>query len=390
MQHNNAYEISIFLEDQELDAIPSNLSFTQRDSIYQLYPVASLKFNDIQGHFSEYLSFINGTKVKIVYGTIDEYFPCEYTIVRNSIPDQQSMHSFGGISEISLLHYFSFNQTKKSFAYKDEISNIIKKLTSSFSNRTIDVTENKGTWYQSLITDADFMENQLLPFSYSSSASKTPFFLFINSNNEFNFQSYNSLFSKTAVEELKFTKKGTPEALGRDSIHTIFPYQPNVNNIRHTLHSYFSTFDKSGANVISDDSIKDFIHNGKQIPIIANLDNFTDYQCLYSNDVDDKDIKNNNLGLKMFQKRDCFTIDKVVVVTTLNKKLCAGKKVKISVPTFSDKEIEELSSRYSGEYIIESSYHTWNSTQGNTILIISRQGTKLPNTYRNASKIIKE
>jgi hypothetical protein len=388
MEHKNSYEINISIEEQELDSNASNFSFTQKDSIYQLYPTASFKFNDIQGHFSEYLSFINGTKTKIVYGTTEEYFPCEYFIVKNSIPDQQSMHSFGGVSEISLLHYYAFNQSKKSFGYQDEISNIIKKLTQSFKDRVIDVTENKGFWYQSLVTDADFMEHYLLPFAYSSSASKTPFFLFIDSNNTFHFQSYNSLFNKKVVEELRFTKKGTPEALGRDSIHSIFPYQTNLLDIRHTLHSYFSSFKKSGAADITEEVIKDFIYNGQQIPIIANLDNITNYTSIYSEDVDDKDLKNNNLGLKLFQKRNSFTVDKVVVVITLNKNLCAGKKVKILVPTYSDKENEELSARYSGEFLIESSYHTWNSVQGNTILILSRQATKIPTSYRNAKKLI--
>jgi len=388
MEHKNSYEISISLEDQDLDTPASNFSFTQKDSIFQFYPTASFKFNDIQGHFSEYLSFINGTKIKITYGTTEEYFPCEYVITKNSIPDQQSMHSFGGISEISLIHYYAFNQSKKSFAYKDEISSIIKKLTQAFQDKNIDVTENKGTWYQSLITDADFMEHYLLPFAYSSSASKTPFFLFIDSNNTFNFQSYNSLFSKKAVEELRFTKKGTPEALGRDSIHSIFPYQSSLQEIRHTLHSYFSSFKKSGVVDITEEVIKDFIYNGQQIPIIANLDNITNCTSIYSEDVEDKDLKNNNLGLKLFQKRNSFVIDKVVVVITLNKKLCAGKKVEIAVPSYNDKENEELSARYSGEYLIESSYHTWNSVQGNTILILSRQATKIPTSYRNAKKLI--
>ncbi|MGD9678180.1 MAG: hypothetical protein AB7V16_07425 [Vulcanibacillus sp.] len=388
MVHNNKYEISISLEDQELDSIPSNFSFTQKDSIFNLYPTASLKFNDIQGHFSEYLSFINGTKINITYGLPDEYFSCDYAIIKNSIPDQQSIHSFGGISEMSLLHYYSFNQSKKSFAYKDEISNIIKKITPSFTDRKIEVTENKGVWYQSLITDADFMENYLLPFAYSSTSSKTPFFLFIDSNNTFHFQSYASLFSQKPVEDLQFTKKGTPESAGKNSIHALFPYQSSLSEIRHTIHSYYSQFKKDKVFDINEDIINDFIYQGKQIPIISNIDNVMDYQTLYSDDVEDVDIKNNNLGLRLFQKRNNFTVDKLVVAINLNKNLCSGKKVNILLPTFSDKEIEELSARYSGEYLIESSYHIWSSTQGSTILILSRQGSRFPSSYRNIKKLI--
>lgn len=389
MEYKNTYNINILLNEQEFDIIPSNFSFVQKDSIFQLYPTAYIKYNDIQALLSEYLAFVNGTKVTIDYGTIENSYSCDYVVVKNSIPDQYSTNSLGGMSEISLLHYFSFNQSKKSFAYKDEISNIISKLTSYFKKKIIEKTENKGIWYQSLITDADFMEHYLLPFAYSSTSSDTPFFLFIDSNNVFHFQSYHSLFTQKSVIELRMYEKGTPSSLGKDAIQAIYPYQSNLLEIRNTLNPYFFNFNNNASYTIFNDTIKKHLYGNKKIPIIFDTNNvYTDVVNLYSEDIEDVNTKNNNNGLKLFHKRNIFVNDKLIIALNLNKDLCAGKKVTVSIPSFGDKENKELSLRYSGDYIIESSYHSWNSAMGNTILVVSRQGSVFHNSYRNVKNII--
>ncbi len=388
MIYNETYEIKISLDGDEIDYTPSAMAFRIKDSIFSLYPTASLNFQDLDGLFSEVLAFVNGTKVDIVYGLRDETEECSFTIIKNSVPDQANANSFGGNLEASLVHHYMYNQSKKSFAYKDEIGNIIKKLISTYNFKKVNIetTVNKGYWYQSLVNDAEFMNNYLLPFAYSTN-SNTPFYLFINSANEFYFQSHKTLMNQNSVEELQLTSKGNVQSNAKNAIQGIYPYQTSISELRSSLHQHVSNFSKDGDFQFEEEIIEDFKGDGK-LPLIANLDNVTDYYSLYSEDVEDPDMKNNNLGLSLFKKRNAFTLDKVVVVLPINRKLCSGKKVKVMIPSYTDKQQEETSARYSGEYLVESSYHIWDGSKGVTILILSRQSLVLPSTYRNSNKLI--
>ena len=71
----------------------------------------------------------------------------------------------------------------------------------------------------------------------------------------------------------------------------------------------------------------------------------------------------------------------------LNVGLRSGKKVNILV-TASTTDQEESSMNYSGEYLIETSYHNWDMRSGSTNLVVSRPSITIPNTYFYKSKLV--
>lgn len=388
---NNRYEIEVDVDGVELDYAPSNYSFSLHDSIYKFYPTASFKMNDIGGLYNEFMSFVNGSKIDITYGIDDEFLTCPFSVIKNSIPDRNINNIVGGYTDISLLHEYSSSQTKKSYAYKDEISSIVKKLVGdyNFSKVNIDSTLNKGYWYQPFIFDAEFIQNILLPFAYSSDSNETPFFSFIDVNNQFNFKNYKKMFDSSYVEELVLFPQGSKESLGRNAIISVYPYQSSTSILRPIYNQYEHYFKKDFSFNEEEKTIDSYITtSGVNLPIKADLSNITSMLELYSEDVKDESLKNNNRGLSINRKRDFYTNDKIVTICNLNTNLCSGKKVKVSIPLSGDAKRQEESIRYSGEYIIESSYHTWNTRSGSSTLVLSRQAVKLPDTYRNKKATI--
>ena len=64
----------------------------------------------------------------------------------------------------------------------------------NFDKIDIENTLNSGYWYQPYINDSEFIMNYLLPFAFSNSSQNTPFYCWIDSNNEFHFKSFQSMF----------------------------------------------------------------------------------------------------------------------------------------------------------------------------------------------------
>lgn len=390
MIFNNRYEIDIKIDDVQLDSSPSNYAFSLHDSIYKVFPTASFKINDLGGLYNEYMSFVNGSKIEITFGLDSDFLVCPFTVIKNSIPDKSVNNSVGGYTELSLLHEYFYNQTKTSFAYKDEISSIVDKVTNyNFSKKNIDKTLNKGYWYQPFIYDIEFIQDILLPFAYSSDSNETPFYCFIDVKNQFNFRNYKKMMDENYVEELVMYPTGSKESLGRNAIVSLYPYQSSLSDIKPIYNQYEYHFDKEGVLVEEENSIDNFIlEGGVNVPIKADLNNITSKLELYSDDIKDESLKNNNRGIAINTKKKIYTNDKVVVLCNLNINLTSGKKVKVSVPFSGDNQKEELSIRYSGDYLIESSTHTWNYNSGVTTLVLSRQSIKLPTNFRSKESTI--
>lgn len=390
MIFNNRYEIDIKIDDVQLDSAPSNYAFSLHDSIYKIFPTASFKINDLGGLYNEYMSFINGSKVEITYGLDSDFLVCPFTIIKNSIPDRSVNNSVGGYTEISLLHEYFYNQTKTSFAYKDEISSIVDKVTNyNFSKKNIDKTLNKGYWYQPFIYDIEFIQDILLPFTYSSDSNETPFYCFIDVKNQFNFRNYKKMMDENYIEELVMYPIGSKESLGRNAIVSVYPYQSSLSDIKPIYNQLEYNFNKEGVLVSEENPIDRFIlQGGVNVPIKADLENITSKLELYSEDNKDESLKNNNRGLAINTKKKIYTNDKIVVLCNLNINLTSGKKVKVEIPFSGDNQKQEASIRYSGEYLIESSTHTWNYRSGVTTLVLSRQAVKLPSTFRSKEATI--
>ena len=124
-------------------------------------------------------------------------------------------------------------------------------------------------------------------------------------------------------------------------------------------------------------------------PIIGDSSEITDIKPLYDNDVNLDDTENNNLGMMQNFYRDVICADKIIINTVLNKELVCGKCVNMKLPSYSSNISTENSLRFSGKYIIESSYHIWDGKNARTTLVCSKPSVNLTDNYRNKNLLFK-
>jgi len=391
--YQNRFFIGVTVEGKDLDFAPSAYSFVIKDSIHNLYPTASITFRDLSGQFNEFMTFVDGVKVAITYGLQDKNITCPFIITRNSMPEQISRTSAGGLLEIPLIHEYYFNQSKQSLAFNDEISNIIRKKAEKFNFKSIniDTTINKGIWYQPYLSDADFMVKNLLPFAYSSDSQSSPFYLYIDLNNNFYFKSYKKLYmDEKAIYKLKLAPNVTVESMTADVLYSFNPTQVSILDIKEELHRLLFNFDSSGVYDDVQDTISDYPSSGtnKFIPITWDLNNLTNTVELLSEDIQMENTRNNNIGLQNNSMKKAYNIDRVIMMCNLNTDLTSGKKIELNIPIGSDQDKIESSQRYTGNYLIETAYHKWTGALGKTILVCSRQDVNLPSNYTRNSILV--
>ena len=379
--------ISLKLNGNESELSPMNFTVMIFDSIYQLYPKVKMSVSDFEGVLNEYLAFINGTQIEISLGALDsEMKSCPYVVAKNAVPQQKTSSSgTGGDFEIELIHEYFARQFRKSKAYESNISDIIKSLVSQyeFSSVNIENTINSGLWYQPFINDSEFMYNYLAPFAYSNSSEDTPFFTFIDSNNNFNFKSFRSMFMENPIKEMSFASG--PDIIVNDTLFSSVNFsQVELSKIRPWFNTKYYSYDDKGEMNVDDDTILDYLNTTQgKYPMIGDSSNPTNIVSLYDYDVEQNDTENNNRGYLVNSHRDVITPDKIIINTILDKNLVCGKMLRINLPNVDSNATDENSLRNSGDYLIESSYHIWDGVNARTMLVCSKQNIKVTNDYRN-------
>lgn len=396
MEYDSRYSIGLTIEDITFDGPANNYSFTLMDSIYELYPRGSFLFSDASGIYSEFLTLVNGTKVAFTYGTVDTQITNTFNVLKESIPSQKLQANISGNIETNLIHNYYINQQKRSKAYTGEISNIIKSLASSydFTSTDLEETQSSGTWYQPFVNDAEFMSTFLLPFAYSTNASLSPFYLYIDANNSLNFKSLKTLFDQNSTE-LVLRSGASKNALAQGEILSIVPYQTGLDPLRKLQKRKLVNFAKDGTFNSNEDTFAQYPSyivgdiSNPVIPMHLETDLLSSYYSLLEEDIVSDSTKNKNLGLKVSSMRDMFLFDKVIITTNLNPSLYAGSKVSVTIPLGTNTK-EDLSSRFTGDYIVERSYHKWNGKNGASILVCGRGNIQIPKDYRNRSLVVRK
>lgn len=391
----NRANISLKIDGIDFTVNPSSVNFTLYDSIFNFYSKASLRCVDGTGNYEEYLAFINGTKVEFGFANnLETMIYTPYRVVKNSVPEQLTSQNPSGNLDISLIHDYFYYQDKKSKGYNNNISDIVKSLVSkyTFNKINIDNTLNSGIWYQPYMTDAEFIVKNLLPFAYSTDSDDTPYFCWIDSLNNFNFKSYNQLIQQQPVKELVYKSVGQFDTFEDNTIFKVFFAQTSLSDIRQCYNRIIGSYDENGNYVKNPrNSLISNYPKGSTlpIPIRADLNLVTSVFNNFDEDILLDENKNTKLGYNINNIRNTLFIDKIIIVVNFDRKLVAGKKIKISMPTTKSNDSSELSLRNSGEYIIESSYHRWVGNQALTMLVCSKQTVKLSADYYNFKNIIK-
>lgn len=379
--------ISLKVNGNDSGLSPMSFSVIEFDSIYQFYPKVKFIVSDYEGIANEYLAFVDGTEVEITFGESDDSVKkCKFVVAKNAVPQQKtSSNGIGGDFEIELIHDYFMKQYKKSDAYQSNISDIVSEIASKYQFDSIDVeqTLNSGYWYQPFVNDSEFIINYLLPFAFSNSAQNTPFYAFIDSNNVFHFKSFNSMFNSTPLKEITYGTYGIDIVANGNIFYSVNFSQLELSKIKPYFNCRYYNYDEDGNISLENDSLLKYTKSQGKYPIIGSSTNPTEIISLYDNDIKQDDTKNNNKGFAINLHKDVVLPDKITINTHLDKTLVCGNTITVNMPNVTSNSSDTLSLRNTSTYLIESSYHIWDSKNARTMLVCSKQNVNLTEQYRN-------
>ena len=379
--------ISLKVNGNDSGLSPMSFSVIEFDSIYQFYPKVKFIVSDYEGVANEYLAFVDGTELEITFGESDDTVKkCKFVVAKDAVPQQKtSSNGIGGDFEIELIHDYFMKQYKKSNAYQSNISDIISDIVSKYQFDSVDIedTLNSGYWYQPFVNDSEFIINYLLPFAFSNSAQNTPFYAFIDSNNVFHFKSFNSMFNSTPLQEITYGTYGIDIVANGNIFYSVNFSQLELSKIKPYFNCRYYNYDEDGNISLENDSLLKYTKSQGKYPIIGSSTNPTEIISLYDNDIKQDDTKNNNKGFAINLHRDVVLPDKITINTHLDKTLVCGNTIRVNMPNVTSNSSDTLSLRNTGIYLIESSYHIWDSKNARTMLVCSKQNVNLTEQYRN-------
>ena len=379
--------ISLKVNGNDSGLSPMSFSVIEFDSIYQFYPKVKFIVSDYEGIANEYLAFVDGTEVEITFGESDDSVKkCKFVVAKNAVPQQKtSSNGIGGDFEIELIHDYFMKQYKKSDAYQSNISDIVSEIASKYQFDSIDVeqTLNSGYWYQPFVNDSEFIINYLLPFAFSNSAQNTPFYAFIDSNNVFHFKSFNSMFNSTPLKEITYGTYGIDIVANGNIFYSVNFSQLELSKIKPYFNCRYYNYNEDGNISLENDSLLKYTKSQGKYPIIGSSTNPTEIISLYDNDIKQDDTKNNNKGFAINLHKDVVLPDKITINTHLDKTLVCGNTITVNMPNVTSNSSDALSLRNTSTYLIESSYHIWDSKNARTMLVCSKQNVNLTEQYRN-------
>jgi len=377
--HQNGYTITMKVNDHDFDLSPSEFSFVIHDSIYEMFPTLTLYLMDSSGMLQELLFGVIGTKLKITYGYDSKVMSATFKVLSDSTRGMLSQSSVAGMIQLDLVHEWYFDQEKQSNGYHDRISSIVREIAESYSftQMRINDTGNYEYWYQPNVSQFEFIENFLMPFSYSDKSNNTPFYCFIDNNNHFNYRHYKDLFSQKEITSLHLMDDSQESASG-NAITSFLRTRLDYESLQSALKRNFYEIDDTGnlqmyeADITEVPALKKKIFS---IPIIDDLQLVRGKVHLPEN-LNDED----RIGFITNSLADVVNLEKGTVDLSFNPMLKAGQKVMLNIPSAQDLEHQESSLYHSGEYIIEECFQKWSkdSDSGSTSLILGRQGGKAP------------
>lgn len=392
MEYQNSLNINLKFEDTDLELLPSTYSFSIEDSIYDTYTKGEFILKDSTGLLQEYLMTVEGAKYELTIGYEDSFIKVPFIAVDDTLEENLTVGLINGNVKIKLIHEFKSLQDIKSSYYKDKISNIVKKQAGSypFTKFDIEATGNDYEWYQLLKGQVDFINENLLPFAFSNSANKSPFFYFIDNKNQYNFKSFYSMIKGQKPISLTLTQ-GNDLATSSSSIIGIKRLRKGMDITYDLRHRKIYSFNESNGNLVeAEDYLADYPLNNKSIPIVGDKNLVTSYflQEDYNTDISTKE---NLQGLLNSSMRDSMTLDRFVITLPFNPDIIAGIPIELIIPTAEDSSSNDFN--LTGIYLVEKSVTAWDGENNlaTTYAIIGRKDTFLPSSlYSMKKRLINE
>lgn len=391
------YIINLSVDDKNVELDPDSYSFSITDSIYSLYNSCVFSFEDSTGFLQEGLGVARGNKYKLEYGVDDEINSCEYVIDTEALDEINLPGYLTGKVTLKLKNAWWYEQEIKNHGYTGRISNIIRDLASGYNFKEIDIddTGNEDQWLQTLMTDAKFITDMLLPNAFSRNANSSPFFAFITSDNVFHLRNWDSMMSEGRIAKLEY--KTNPGSNSQES--SIAQFNKTVSIKRWSSESkenwnlykrnIYKIDREDGELVKEEDAITDYPDsNNLKIPVIKDdNDPYTGYLNLQFTETS-TGRKENLVGQTYTSMKSGMFFDRFLGIFPFNPVLHSGRTVQLDVFTLESNGTK-LSKRFAGYYLIENCEHVWNGTTrtGFTKVLLGRKYLSLPSSYLLGPKL---
>lgn len=306
--------------------------------------------------------------------------------------DSQEINSRGNNSSVSIAGNFS-TLLKHSFvflpsvvkAYKGKTPNtVLSDIINEYGKNNFQAVETSSASkldmeviYNPALRPSEFIEKILLPLSSSTTSTlNSPFYAFIDSQNRLIFKDLVSLLQGKSVKAIQLKDSIALVGDPKKTINSFdaIPFSQLYSHIYDSIDTEICSIDANGKFSAVDTSLKNiapkmpFYNRKKSLRRYMSEDEFQtpDAYMRYQSGI------NNKL-------RAGYLTDKLVIRTPFDLDLTAGRKV--TLKSFMSYSGEEMLS-YSGDYIIESSVHSWNalSNSGTTQIVVGTPSPSIKET----------
>lgn len=336
---------------------------------------------------STYYGFAAGQEFELQIVLEDKRYSVPFCVTNEGLVSLNEQMPLTGLHELTLAHTLFKYQRRQSRAFNDTTSHILATIVSDleqetplkFASKELEETADAGRWFCPNLTEPEFLTKLLLPAMFGGD---TPYYCFITNNNEVVLKSWHSLWNQKPAFVFRLQYPPTLSSDGSLPIFNLNPLQMGYGASLKALNQLQFYLDEDGR--YQSKKFKDELDQGFKDKILAGMpvksppDVIQSQQALLDYDVDAGNTEAINGALDKSNLRPLLTQEKILVTVPLNPNIVAGKKVKVEMKQTADDKTEFM--RYSGEYLIETSYRqVGNGVAWNTC-ILSRPGKKIPDS----------
>lgn len=378
------YDVDVQLNGSEFTGNPGMILFTISDSIYDLFPRASLAFPDETVLFKSGGMLTDGFPIALSLGLDGKTIGCSYVVSQGETESPETKGFSSGALKLNLIHQGRALMTSRSRSLKGVISDVMSTVvdTLKFSSSHLEKTRGMGTWWQTGNNEEDLLLRTLLPVASSYSGRDTPMYLFGDSNDQINLLSFASMIQGHPVGEYTMAPQ-SPTSMHEDGISTFYDLRPFTEGLMPSLlnakprvvgyksddASMLDTKDSVYSHVVGEGDAMP-LPNPKGDTRLLDLGR----QIQEPNEKIFWQAKINN------SYRSLLSQEKILVTLPLDPTLVAGKllSVKVALPDLGSKG-SQIDSHYTGTWLAESTVHAWigSNKKGTTQAVLIRGKTKL-------------
>lgn len=373
MADDNEFMANVSIEESSEYLSRKEIGFSIHDSIFSPFPDLELVYPDLSGLALEYGSFMQGIKIKTVLGTAEKMLETNWCSAgRDTIKEAGSAPRLSGVLKVYALHesYFSNRENPKKSFIEQTVSDCVSDLFSGEKDLDIEATKGKICTY-AFHDPYEVVKDILIPAATNGKIS--PYLFFRDLSGTLHFCSLEKLLTGSAVASFELKANLSEQD---DESHVVTGFLPfneragQVYPFMRTTGKYFTADqeftqeEKSIATEISD-----------KIPFLS--ENKVDHYVYFGRQFNPK-VEYNNINTGLFASSMKFILDKALCTVPYCADCVAGKVVELKINALNSEGNEQLSEFYSGNWLIEQSYHCWNGENSRpfTKLVLCRQEVK--------------